>query len=86
MSDTPQSPEEALETLKIQDPLRPAVLEERRRQPPPAPGQRLVERYTVLQVLGEGGMGVVVAAYDERMDRRVAVSYTHLTLPTNREV
>ncbi len=39
----------------------------------PVPGQRLVDRYTVLQALGEGGMGLVVAAYDERLNRRVAL-------------
>ncbi|WAS91610.1 serine/threonine-protein kinase [Nannocystis punicea] len=38
-----------------------------------APGQLLAERYTVLGFLGEGGMGVVLAAYDARLDRRVAL-------------
>lgn len=37
-----------------------------------APGQ-LVGRYVVLSVLGRGGMGVVLAAYDPELDRKVAV-------------
>lgn len=32
-----------------------------------------IGRYTVLRVLGEGGMGTVVACYDEQLDRKVAV-------------
>ena len=44
-----------------------------------APATPLVElgqslgRYIVLGTLGSGGMGVVVAAYDPELDRRVAI-------------
>ena len=38
-----------------------------------APGQTLAGRYTVLNRLGQGGMGDVVAVYDSRLDRRVAL-------------
>lgn len=37
-----------------------------------APGQ-VVGRYVVLNVLGRGGMGVVLAAYDPELDRKVAI-------------
>lgn len=48
--------------------------------PPPAwatAGQVLAGRYTVLGELGYGGLGVVLAAYDARLDRRVALKRLH---------
>ena len=36
------------------------------------PGGR-IDRFVILKHLGAGGMGIVVAAYDERLDRRVAI-------------
>ncbi|MBN9687362.1 MULTISPECIES: serine/threonine-protein kinase [unclassified Corallococcus] len=41
------------------------------------PGRGLVNRYTVLDLLGEGGMGRVYSAYDARLDRRVALKLVH---------
>jgi len=39
----------------------------------PTPGQTLAGRYMVFEQIGQGGMGVVLAAYDKRLDRRVAL-------------
>ena len=44
------------------------------------PGHTLAGRYTVLDKLGQGGMGVVVAAYDSRLDRRVAIKLLRRSL------
>lgn len=42
---------------------------------PVAPGTVLADKYRVDSVLGEGGMGVVVAATDTRLDRKVAIKF-----------
>jgi tetratricopeptide (TPR) repeat protein/predicted Ser/Thr protein kinase len=39
-----------------------------------------IDRFTVLRKLGQGGMGVVYAAYDEPLDRKVAIKLLHSDL------
>ena len=34
-------------------------------------------RYVVLDVLGQGGMGVVIKGYDDELDRQVAIKVLH---------
>ncbi|HEX8704806.1 MAG TPA: serine/threonine-protein kinase, partial [Myxococcaceae bacterium] len=47
----------------------------------PSPGHTLAGRYMVFDQLGQGGMGVVVAAYDTRLDRRVAIKLLRAEQP-----
>lgn len=43
----------------------------------PVPGTRIAGTYRVLRPLGEGAMGVVVLAQDERLEREVAIKLIH---------
>ncbi len=40
-----------------------------------------LDRYAVLKKLGEGGYGVVYAAWDERLDRKIALKVLHAGAP-----
>ncbi|MBK6919422.1 MAG: protein kinase [Deltaproteobacteria bacterium] len=52
------------------DPVDPVEVNPRARLPR---GLQRIGRYHVLKQLGEGGMGVVYSAFDEELDRRIAV-------------
>lgn len=51
----------------------------------PLVGTRLAERYTILSIIGRGGMGVVYKARHEMMDRTVAIKMLHAHLVTDTE-
>ena len=52
-------------------------------QPDSLVGTTVDSRYVIEARIARGGMATVYRAKDTRLDRPVAVSYTHLTLPTN---
>jgi eukaryotic-like serine/threonine-protein kinase len=50
------------------------------------PGQILAGKYRVERVLGEGGMGVVIAAHHLHLDKRVALKFLRPEVAANREI
>jgi serine/threonine-protein kinase len=50
------------------------------------PGQILAGKYRVERVLGEGGMGIVVAAHHLHLDKRVALKFLRPEVAANREL
>src|ERR1700722_11558672 len=49
------------------------ILAEDRIERPFAPGELILHRFRILRLAGEGGMGVVYEAEDERLNRRIAI-------------
>ncbi len=50
------------------------------------PGQILAGKYRVERVLGEGGMGIVIAAHHIHLDKRVALKFLRPEVASNREL
>src|SRR5579863_6155380 len=53
---------------------------------PVAPGDLIAGKYRVDRVLGAGGMGVVVAATHEQLDRRVALKFLQASASIRPEI
>ena len=53
---------------------------------PIRPGDVVAGKYRVDRVLGEGGMGIVVAATHEHLDQRVALKFLLPAMAANPEI
>ncbi len=53
--------------------------------PPPAPGTLIGKHHRVLGTIGQGGMGMVLLAYDERLARQVAIKLIRPTIVQDEE-
>ncbi len=67
MHDSPNSDPHRTNTTRTRTEASPAPTS------PPIASARSLGRYQILSVVGEGGMGQVYAAYDPKLDRRVAL-------------
>ena len=54
-------------------------------KPDPLVGTKVADRYTIMSVVGRGGMGVVYKAKQDRMDRIVAIKMLHAHLVSDTE-
>ena len=62
----------------LADPSRDATVDARHlRRPSGLTSGNTVGRYTILSIIGRGGMGTVYAAHDPKLDRKVALKVLH---------
>jgi serine/threonine protein kinase/formylglycine-generating enzyme required for sulfatase activity len=79
-SDQPAPANQTLDSLKADDPD--ATPPTEKRPPPEEPAElpTVIGRYQVRALLGKGGFGTVYQAYDEQLQRHVAIKVPHARL------